>query len=82
MATPPTFPAPSPLVALLASAGLVPALTVSRANGAPLTEADETLVRRVLAAYGDGSPRATDAELSAAMRAQRANAPKATDTDG
>jgi hypothetical protein len=78
----PVFPVPPHLAAILEAAGFKPALTATRADDSPLTEADVALIRRLLAAYGNGEARYTDAELSAGLRAMRASAPKATGTGG
>ena len=57
------FPPPSALSAVLKAAGYAPQLVVQRADRAPMTEADATLVHALLEAYGDGQEHFTDREL-------------------
>lgn len=79
---PSSFPLPPHLQTLLEAAGFRPTLTATRADGSSLNEADAQLLLRLLAAYGNGGSRYSDAELSSGLRAMRASAPKATGTGG
>ena len=78
------FAPPSTLSAVLKAAGYNPQLVVQRADGAPMSEADATLVRALLEAYGDGQEDFTDGELLEGLARFRAtpHTPKATGTGG
>jgi hypothetical protein len=61
-----TFPVPPSLEVLLKAAGFRPGLIVERADGRPLSAADQTLVAAMVAAHGDGDD-VSDAELCEAL---------------